>query len=245
MPSPRIPPSPRDAPRIFHAVLVAVGGRARSASRPPRPRWSDSERAVRRGHRDAGQPGRLLLGGVQRDDHVAVARRARVREAGRPSHSRRWLRSQCRREDSQPASSSAAGHRRLAVADLQLLDLAQRRQALGQVERRRQPLAPRRRAQPGQVDDVGVLAQALGARERLHRIVDVVGVQQHHVDRAGRQRVDRLGVAVRRPQRPSAARRRAPGRQIVCSARRCSGPRSISTLSCMTPSDAALRAPRS
>jgi hypothetical protein len=68
-----------------------------------------------------------------------------------------------------------------------------------------QPLAPRRAAQPCEVDDLAALGELAGARERRLDRGLVDGVGQHDLrDRraagaAGRQRVDGLGMAVRRP----------------------------------------------
>ena len=82
------------------------------------------------------------------------------------------------------------------MTHLQPAHLVQRLQSLGQVERRRQPLPPRRRAQPRQVDDVGLAAQVLGTGERFAGVVDVIGVDQHDVDQR-QQRFDGVIVSMR------------------------------------------------
>ena len=237
---------------------AAPGGCPRRGSRPRRAtRRGSSSGARRRRHRARWRPGRPGRAGARAtvpsavdtvtpaspgascsavcsdDDHLAVAVGRPRRQPSVPQLQMAALPLQA---GGQPAGEQQrAGHRGLPVADLQLLDLAQRREPLGQVEGRRQPLAPRRRAQPRQVDDVGVLAQALGAGERVRR------------DRPRRRSPSasrRSAAARRRPPRRGraattgrwAAPTPAPGRRSSAARADGSGPRSISTVSCMTPS---------
>ena len=103
-----------------------------------------------------------------------------------------------------------------------------------QVEARRQPLAPRRRPQPGEVDDVGVAGQVAGARERADRLRRRSSESSRITSISGSSRriasswpcgahaiVGILGCEHRVDDRLSASR--------------CSGPRSISTCSRRTP----------
>ena len=94
---------------------------------------------------------------------------------------------------------------------------------VGRVEQRRHALAPRRRAQPGQVDDVGVVGEVCRAREPLGR------VRAPRVNRSAR--LAPSAAAPRRPRRgpaattPSSARSRASNRStIVSRVGRCCGP---------------------
>jgi hypothetical protein len=66
------------------------------------------------------------------------------------------------------------------------------------VEVRGDAFAPRRRAQPREVDHVRALAQLARTGQRGGRVVRVDRVPQHRL-RELEQGVDRLGVAVRRP----------------------------------------------
>ena len=99
----------------------------------------------------------------------------------------------------QPAAEQQPGGQRvLAVAHGHAGDRPQLRPPARRVERRRDPLAPRRRAQPGEVDDVGVVGEVVGARQRRLDVRLVLRVDQHDLGEPA-QRVDRLGMAVRRP----------------------------------------------
>ena len=87
------------------------------------------------------------------------------------------------------------------MADREPLDRRQRGPAGGRVETRREALAPGRRAQPGQIDDIGGLELLLRPREPFVRIGHVVGVEQHHVGDARAaprpRRRDRGGTTAR------------------------------------------------
>jgi hypothetical protein len=74
----------------------------------------------------------------------------------------------------------------------------ERRAQRGRVEGGGDAFAPRRRPQPREVDDVRVLGQLRRAREGTRHLRLVMGVHQHDL-RQPAQRVERLGVPVRRP----------------------------------------------
>ena len=169
MPSPRMPASPREAPSTVHSCSVPSRSRA-ARVRPPGPRSSDATRRRRpRSSRDAGQAGhRHVLGGLERERDVAAAR-ARVPASAPPCARRARSGFQPSRDASQPQKQqrrrpSESG----AVADGDLVErVAARGRSAGGSNVGGDPLAPRRRAQPGEVDDVGCGRESVdGARER-------------------------------------------------------------------------------
>ena len=97
--------------------------------------------------------------------------------------------SQPSREASQPQNSSPEASESSRWRTVTPRDLRQVRPPARRVERRRDPLAPRRRAQPGEVDDVGVAGQVVGARQRGLDVRFVLGVDQDDL-RQPAQRVD-------------------------------------------------------
>ncbi len=68
--------------------------------------------------------------------------------------------------------------------------------ARGRVEGRGDPLAPGRRAQPGEIDDVGLLGQCVRAIDRLAPDGLLNGIEEHRL-RELEQRVDHLRMTVR------------------------------------------------
>ena len=100
----------------------------------------------------------------------------------------------------QPAEEQHAGHRRgRMMAHGHGVQAVELRAHLRAVERRRDALAPGRRAQPREIDDVEVIGELARAIERLapDRLLD--RVDQRRL-REAEQRVDGLRVAVWRPQ---------------------------------------------
>ena len=106
--------------------------------------------------------------GLQLELHVLAAARAPCRAAIRPALISEPG-SQPSRDASQPQNSSPAHGRLGVVAHRHRADPAQLVAPLRRVEGRGHPLAPRRRAQPGQVDHVGLRGQLAGARRPPRR----------------------------------------------------------------------------
>ena len=99
----------------------------------------------------------------------------------------------------QPAAEQHGGRGRVgAVADRDAGDLRQPAAQLGRIEGGGHALAPRRRAQPREVDDVRALEQPVRARERRPHLGLVLGVHEHHLHQPA-QCVDGGRVPVRRP----------------------------------------------
>ena len=173
-----------------------------------------------------------VVRGLEREPDVLAARVGGADERAVARDQRAELPVQPRR---QPAHEQDPRDRRLGVvADRDGADRPQVGPQVRRVERRRHALAPRRRAQPREVDDVRV------AQER-HRPVDAVahvglvdGVEQHDLGER-EQRLDRLRVPVRRPDARSAGRSRRAGR------RSCRGARGAARRRRRSPSRAAAR----
>ena len=155
-----------------------------------------------------GEPGRVHASRRARAAaSTSCAARSRACRAARRSARASSRGSQPRREASQPKSSSAGDRRVGVVAHGHRADLrAARARQLRRVEGGGDPLAPRRRAQPGEVDDVGAARRARRARAPRPRGVGLV--------RPSRAARPARGRAARRPPRGgrAATRRASPGR---------------------------------
>ena len=183
------------------------------------------------------RPGTLQLGrGLQAQrDLCRSPCRARRRVERRRRRPPAGSSAQPSREASQPTSSIAGDRRVGVVADrdhaISRSQLAAQRR---RVERRRHPLAPGRRAQPREVDDVGASVSSL-ARSSASRADGLVDRVEQHRLRERQQRVDDLGVAVRRPQqrRQVGDDERVGDRQQVVEV---PSPSSTTTVSCSSAS---------
>ena len=203
MPSPRMP---RLAARGAEHRPLALAVPSRVAAARAQPAGAAVEREL--------APGR----GLERDAREAAAptasasgssaqRRPSWRRARACPRSRRRVARRARpafqpsREASQPNEQQRRGARVGVVADRDRGDRARARARSGGGSKRRgDALAPRRRAQPGEVDDVGLLRQRRAhAAARPRASGSSTESQQHDLGQA-QQRVDRLAVAVRRPQ---------------------------------------------
>ena len=194
MPSPRMPPSPREAPstvQLDSRPLGSTRGRGRRAAIEGDAHAGGARDLHARQSRDA-----LALIRDQLHDHVGplavrlAVHRAVSRARARRPPSRAGMRARRRR-----------GRRRRpsrAMPDRDPVDAAELHAPLRRVEGRRDALAPGRAAQPGEIDDVGLLGELAGAVERHRRVRLADRIDQHDL-RQAQQRVDRLGVAVRRP----------------------------------------------
>src|SRR3954454_8341563 len=92
------------------------------------------------------------------------------------------------------------------MTDRDRLQVPQPGQTVGRVKARGQTLAPWRSAKPRQVDDVRRARQLGGARQPSAWFVQLVGVQQDHID-LPEQRLDSALVSGSAPER---------GRQLGC-----------------------------
>ena len=174
--------------------------RARGAPRcsPPGARSSETASPDAVSIVTPARPGRVLLGRLELDpDLLPAAARVADRARRRERASELRLPAQARRQPA--AEQQRGGERVLPVADGDRGDAAERRAQRRRVERGGHALAPRRRAQPREVDHVGVLGRA----RRRGRSDSATSGSSWRVDehdlRQPAQRVDRLGVAVRRP----------------------------------------------
>ena len=164
-------PATRASPR--RTVLPGDAGRpcrGPATARTPIP----AERSRRRARAPSGRRARAAICTVP-------SWRCAVPHGPLPLSVRSGSSFQRRREASQPASSNALAAELGLMADRQRVQAAQQRLPVGQIEARGQPLAPRRRPQPRQVDHVGGLEQVRRAVQRRRRVGQVVGVQQDHV----------------------------------------------------------------
>ena len=200
MPSPRIPPSPREAPSTVHSRSSPSCARGARSGRRARGRATSEQPVDAVSIVTPGQPGRVL------------ARPARAASSTvLPAPCARGMRRGCRcseparRLPAQPRGQPAAEQQRGGAPSpggggpSRALSSPQRRAPLGRVERRGDALAPRRRAQPGEVDDVGV---AQRARARARAPPRASGSSTESIRTTcdqPQQRVDRLVVPVRRP----------------------------------------------
>ena len=201
---------------------TAPGGRPRRGCRPRRARRRAPSTTARRrrGSGDARcSPPGARSSETASPDAVSIVTPASPGALWSASSS--WISTSCRRARAWPnsrcrelrqrlglpaeprrepaAEQQRGGERVLPVADGDRGDAAERRAQRRRVERGRDALAPRRRAQPREVDDVGVLGElAPRAASDSRDVRLVLGVDEHDL-RQPPQRVDRLGVAVRRP----------------------------------------------
>ena len=223
MPSPRIPGSPREAPSTVQTCSIGVAaaalGRLTAARGQPALAALEREhRAEVRARLDAGQAGRAhAVDRLQAQlDLAAAGARAAAQQV---AVARELLRPPAEPR-AQPADEQQARDERvLAVAHGDLRErvqlVAARRRVVGGGE----ALAPRRAAQPREVDDLAALGELAVARQRGLDLGLVDGVEQHDLGErraagaAGGQRVDGLGMAVRRPDRRAQVGRRRAGRR--------------------------------
>ena len=152
--------SPRDAPRIVHVRSSPCGLRSRTRAGRPSPRSSDSDSPPARS-RSSGRRGPRTSD--RRRLERAPARPGGARASLPTRSSPRFVSrvgSQPSRVASQPSSSSAGDGRVGVVADGDRgRSSASSCRRARRVERGRDPLAPRRRAQPGEVDDVQLVGR--------------------------------------------------------------------------------------
>ena len=200
MPSPRMPASPREAPRIVHSRSLPFASRSvgAQAARSRDPGSAGCREAV--SQREARQAAHLLLGGglqAQRDCPGGWSR-ALPLSASPSCVSGSSLPAQAR---GQPADEQHRGDRRVGVvADGDALDRLQLGAQPRRVEGGGDPLAPRGGAQPGEIDDVDARRSA---RRRGRCASCQAGSSTESSSTAwasGEQRLDRLGVAVGGPQ---------------------------------------------
>ena len=153
-PRPRIPPSPREAPSTRQLRSPPSTDRS-CASSPPGARSSESEAAGLPADGDPGQAGRLLIERRQRQLDRGLAGPGRRRPAPSVAVARLKRRDRPIEPRREPAGEERRARARAgAVADADLVQSLQRGQPPGRVEAGRQALAPGRRPQPRQVDDV-------------------------------------------------------------------------------------------
>ena len=193
-----MPPSPREAPITVQVRSVpsrvaphgAQPAGPRSSDDAPRPRPSRSSR--RRGRASPCRPARGRSSTSWRRARACPCsgRRAGPELVRPPAQAR----ARASRRTAAPAASESSRWRTPTR-----VDRAQRAAQRRRVEGGRDALAPRRRAQPGEVDDVGRRRSGRSARAKAAAGVGLVlGVDQDDVGQPP-QRVDALLVAVRRP----------------------------------------------
>ena len=226
-----MPPSPREAPRIFQARSCPSLVRS-VASRPPLPRCSDSDVPSRHETVTPASPG-ASCSAVCSSTTTAPSS-WRTSPASRPSQRRRWLRCQCSREESHPASSSALAIelsrwrtskpwiRRSAMWRSGRSNAAARRSRHGVVrsQARSTMYAYRRRCSARANASAGSSTSSESTS-----ITSISGSSAWTASSCPCGDHTTVGISLT-----------STGSTIVCSARRCPGPRSISTFSCMTPS---------
>ena len=210
-PSPRMPPSPREAPSTVHVCSTPSRAR-RTARRPPGARSSEIASPDAVSIVTPASPGAFWSAGSS-VIRTSCRRRARVAAERRRRAATSDSGFQPSRDDSQPQNSSAGGERVLPVADRDRGDAAERARAApaGRTRPRRarataSSAATRGRRRRRRSDELG------RAVERLGDVGLVLGVDEHDL-REPAQRVDRLVVPVRRPHHrrevgaPAAGRR--------------------------------------
>ena len=229
MPSPRIPASPREAPSSVQDISAPSRVTRRAAS-PPGPRSSEMLVPDAVSTVIPARPGALWCGSGSSRSSTSLRRPlARPYRAPFVSH-RASPGSQPSREASQPKKQHPGDHRVGPVARRHRADPPQLPAPARRVEGGGHPLAPRRRAQPGEVDHVGALrqlARALrrGGGVRLHH-----GVDQHHLGQP-QQRVHAPRGARAATTTTVARSLTTSGSTIVSICSRCCSPMSTSTSS--------------
>ncbi len=189
-PSTRARTPSRSLRRARQAAGAALEGERRAGCRP---------------HLEPRQAGHAHLGARVQDELAPRPRRARARPRSVPWRVVIAPGLQPRREHSQPSSSRPATSEPSRICTVDRRDRAELRPPSGRVERRRDALAPRRRAQPGEVDDVR--AQRPARRRGPARRAGP-GRRRSPAARPARARAAR-----RRPPDARAAPRRPSGRR--------------------------------
>ena len=198
---PRRGSRPRRARRPAPSSRLLARLRVRRRGRQPARAAVERDAHARGGlDRDAGQArhahGRV---GLEAQLDVLAARRARARRASRPARSACRAPSRAARRASRGSSSAARSPTPGCAGPSPPRSGRSSSRHCGGSKVRGDPLAPRRRAQPGEVDDVGLLGQLARARDRRlpgrARSTESISTTWARCE----QRVDRLGMAVRRP----------------------------------------------